>query len=186
MKFWKQILLSAMLLTSIISTAVFTSCEKNACDGVTCLNGGACGHGLCNCPTGYEGARCETKAVQRYLGTYSGYTTCNSGAPTIDTVTVVPANRGILSVDVYYKSLYEGPDKKILRGYVSSNESTYAIIVTNDDSSKSGSKVYSRVFTITVQSDKSLKLHTFEHNETVAMDTFDNKCEFLGTKTKLL
>ncbi|MCF8451541.1 MAG: hypothetical protein K9G49_16835 [Taibaiella sp.] len=178
MQIWKQILLTVSLFSAIISTAILTSCEKNSCDGITCYNGGACGHGACNCPTGYEDPQCGTKSITRYLGTYGGFTTCDNGAHTIDTVTVVAANRGILSVDVYYKSIYP----KVLYGYVSSNESTYTINVTNNDSAKAGSLSYLRVFTITVQSDKTLKLHTFEHNYTATIDTFQSSCEFLGTK----
>lgn len=178
MKFLKQILLTATLLTAIIGVATFTSCEKNACDGVKCQNGGACGHGLCNCPSGWEGAQCETKKIERYLGTYAGYTTCNSGTHIIDTVIVTPGNRGILSVDVYYKSIHP----KVLKGFVSSNESTYSIEITNNDSSKAGASFYQRLFSATVQSDKSLKLHTYEIERTVVFDTIINKCEFLGTK----
>ncbi len=178
MKFWKQILLTVSMLIAIVGVGMFTSCEKNACDGVTCQNGGACGHGLCNCPTGYEGAQCETKKIDRYLGTYAGYTTCNSGTHIIDTVIVTPANRGILSVDVYYKGIHP----KVLKGYVNSNESTYEIIINNNDSSKDNATFYQRLFTVTLQSDKSLKLHTYEIERTTVMDTIINKCEFLGVK----
>lgn len=178
MKFWKQILLTVSLFSAIISTVILTSCEKNSCDGITCFNGGACGHGACTCPSGYEDPQCGTRTTKRYLGTYAGFTTCDNGAHTIDTVTVAQANRGLLSVDVYYKSIHP----KVLHGYVSSNESTYSINVTNNDSAKNGSISYLRVFTITLQADKSLKLHTYEHNYTNVLDTFQYSCEFLGTK----
>ncbi len=169
------------LLTAIIGTAsIFTSCEKNACDGVDCKNGGSCGHGLCTCPTGYEGATCETKSTERYLGVYAGYTTCNAGARVIDTVTIVAGNKGILSVDVYYQSILP----KVLHGYVSSNESTYSILVTNNDSSKIGYKHYLRLFDITLQSDKSLKLHMYENGRSDVDDTLFSSCEFLGMKVK--
>lgn len=180
MKFWRQILLTFSLFAAIIGTAVLTSCEKNSCDGIDCRNGGSCGHGVCTCPPGYEDAICGTKSVTRYLGTYGGFTTCDNGAPTIDTVTVMAANRGPLTVDVYYQSL----KPKVLQGYVSSNESTYSIVVTNNDSSKAGSLNYLRVFTITLQADKSLKLHKYEHDYVAepVLDTFQYSCEFLGTK----
>lgn len=169
--------MTASLLSAIVGVAVLTSCEKNSCDGVTCLNGGSCGSGVCTCPSGFEGAQCETKSITRYLGVYGGYTTCNNGAPTIDTVKVVPANRGPLTVDVYFQSI----EPKVLQGYVSSNESTYSIVVTNNDSSKAGSLEYLRVFTITLQADRSLKLHKYERNYTNEIDTFSYSCEFLGT-----
>jgi len=168
--------MTVSLFTAILGTVIMTSCEKNACDGVTCLNGGSCGYGLCNCPTGYEGADCGTKVIKRFLGTYSGYTVCDNGAQTIDTVIITPANRGILSVDVYFQSIYP----KVLQGYVSNNESAYSIVVTNNDSSKVGSLSYLRVFTITLQSDKSLKLHEYEHDYTDKIDTFQHSCQFVG------
>jgi hypothetical protein len=178
MKFGKQILLTLTLFTAIIGTVILSSCERNACDGVTCLNGGSCGYGACRCPTGYEDAQCGTKMRDRYLGTYSGYTVCDNTAAIIDTVNVVPANRGVLSVDVYFNSI----KPKVLQGYVSSNESTYEIVVTNNDSSKVGSLSYLRVFTITLQSDKSLKLHSYEHDYTDNIDTFQHSCQFVGAK----
>jgi hypothetical protein len=178
MKFWRQILLTVSLFTAIIITAVLSSCEKNSCDGIVCYNGGACGNGACTCPAGFEDPQCGTQSRERYLGTYGGYTTCDNGAPTIDTVTIYPANRGVLSVDVVYKSI----SPKTLQGYVSNNESTYSVIVTNNDSSKVGSINYLRVFTITLQADKTLKLHSYESENTALLDTFAYKCEFLGTK----
>ncbi len=179
MKFGKQILLTVTLFAVVIGgSSVFTSCEKNACDGITCYNGGSCGHGKCTCPAGYEDAQCGTKSITRYLGTYAGFTTCNSGAATIDTVIVTPSHRGILSLDVYFKSIYP----KVLEGYVRSNESTYSIIITNNYSSKAGSIDYLRVFDITLQSDKSLKLHQYERDYTLAVDTVQNSCQFVGTK----
>jgi len=178
MKFWRQILLTVSLLIAIVGTSILSSCEKNSCDGVLCYNGGSCGSGVCTCPAGFEGTRCEIVSRDRFLGTFGGYTTCDAGAPTIDTVVIYPANRGMLSVDVHYKSIAP----KVLQGIVSSNESTYSVKVTNNDSSKSGHINYLRVFSITLQANKSLKLHSYESGNTALLDTFGYKCEFLGTK----
>lgn len=179
MKLGKLALVTVSLLAAVIGTTFITSCEPNACDGVNCQNGGSCGHGECNCPTGWEGSLCETKKTDRYIGVYAGYMYCDNGAPTIDTVKVVPANRGILSVDVYVKSLE--PEPKVLQGYVVSNEAAYSINITNNDSSKAGSDYYLRNFDVTLQSDKTLKLHIYEHNYTVKEDTIQHSCQFVGT-----
>lgn len=179
MKYWKQILLTVSLFSAVVGGSVLTSsCEKNSCDGVTCLNGGSCGHGLCTCPTGYEDAQCGTKMINRFLGVYAGYTTCDHGAPVIDTVTIVPANRGITSVDVYYKGVYP----KVLQGFVENNESAYTIRIVNNDSTKGTDLQYLRTFTVTLQSDKTLKVNTFEYERTAVLDTFQHSCEFVGVK----
>lgn len=178
MKFGKLALITLTLLTTIIGTIAITSCEKNSCDGVNCMNGGSCGYGECNCPVGWEDARCTTRKTDRYVGTYAGYLYCDNGAPTIDTVKVVTANRGILSVDVYLKSL----DPKVLQGYVTNNEAAYTITITNNDSSKAGSTYYLRTFDVTLQSDKSLKLHYYEHDYTEKPDTTQHSCQFVGMK----
>ena len=178
MRFWKQILLTVFLFAAIVVVTVHSSCEKNSCNGITCYNGGACGYGLCRCPTGFEGPQCESLSVDRYLGRYGGYVSCNSGAYVIDSAFITKANRGILSVDVYLKSL----NPKVLQGYVSTNESTYSIIVTNNDSSKVGSLFYLKTYTITLQSDKNLSIHTYEQDSTGVGTTVINHCAFLGYK----
>ena len=181
MKLWKPILLTASLLTTIISTTVLTSCERNSCDGITCYNGGSCGNGLCRCLTGYEGTQCEYESRSRYLGVYGGFLECNNGAQTIDTVRIYPANRGKLSVDVYLQSI----KPKVLQGYVSSNSSTYSVIILNNDSSKANTIQYLRTFDITLQGDKTLTLHKYEYEITDKVDTFVSQCTFVGDKTKL-
>lgn len=181
MKFLKPILFTTALLTAIISTAVLSSCERNSCDGIECNNGGSCGHGVCTCPSGFEGVTCEAHVRSRYLGVYGGFTTCDNGAMIIDTVTIFPANRGLLSVDVYVNSLLP----KVLEGYVESNASAYVIHVTNNDSSKANTIEYLRTFDITLQSDKKLVLHNYEFERTAVDDTFANSCHFIGDKTKL-
>lgn len=54
--------LTILLFFSAFLT-VFTSCEKDdpdPCENVTCLNGGVCVNGSCDCPDGYSGLQCET------------------------------------------------------------------------------------------------------------------------------
>lgn len=38
---------------------------------MVCDNGGACNGNHCLCPAGYEGARCEVKTRDRFLGNYT-------------------------------------------------------------------------------------------------------------------
>ncbi len=56
-------------LTSIISifafvAVIYTSCNKDACKGVTCQNGATnCIGGTCQCPAGYSGNFCELSSL---------------------------------------------------------------------------------------------------------------------------
>jgi hypothetical protein len=55
----KSKLLFGFAVTTLFLTAtVFTSCEKDPCEDVTCLNGGTCIDGECDCPEGYTGSDC--------------------------------------------------------------------------------------------------------------------------------
>ncbi len=56
----KRTFLSALLFTLMAFTfATYTACTKDECSGVTCQNGGSCNDGICTCPSGYTGTRCE-------------------------------------------------------------------------------------------------------------------------------
>lgn len=81
-------LISASALCFLTLMAlVLTSCEKQEqnfgpttfykpCVNVICLNGGACQDGRCVCPAGFEGAQCEVKSVEKFIGSYAGFDEC--------------------------------------------------------------------------------------------------------------
>ena len=104
--------------------------------------------------------------------------TCNNLAETIDSAWITPGYNGILSVNVKLKSIYGS--KGLLKGTVSSNESTYAIIVNNNDSLAN----YQRKYTITLQSDKTLTIHEYnlDNGYITSGDSSVSQCVFLGTK----
>lgn len=71
----------------ILLATVFSSCEKQEqnfgpttfykpCEDVFCLNGGTCRDGNCECPAGFEGAKCEVKSVEKFIGEYKAYDDC--------------------------------------------------------------------------------------------------------------
>ncbi|HTN18567.1 MAG TPA: hypothetical protein VL092_12835 [Chitinophagaceae bacterium] len=100
MQFLKKSILAAASLF-IVSATVLSSCApKSSCDTLVCKNGGTCAADFCSCVTGYDGAQCENKITDRYIGTYAGYTRPRQGQPThLDTVDVyVSANPLTLSV----------------------------------------------------------------------------------------
>lgn len=54
------------------------ACKKtDKCEGKACANGGTCQEGVCVCPTGFEGANCETKNCAATNCLNGGV--CNSG-----------------------------------------------------------------------------------------------------------
>jgi hypothetical protein len=85
----KQIALSAILTLSAFCAVLYTSCSKDACKGVTCYNAGTCSGGTCTCPTGYEGANCQTLAI---IGSWTGQDVCSSGGPYNVTLSVASSS----------------------------------------------------------------------------------------------
>ena len=49
---------------------LFAGCD-DPCKDVTCLNGGTCLEGTCECPTGYEGADCAEALNAKFTGTFN-------------------------------------------------------------------------------------------------------------------
>ncbi len=173
MKFWKVSLLTTLVFSAFVFVLFITACEKNVCDNVTCFNGGSCNVGTCHCPVGYEDPQCQTKSTARFLGVYAGLSTCDNGAYLIDTAWITEDQNKINYVYLTMKSILP----RVLHGYVSSSESTYSIIVPDDSSVN-----YIKVYTATLQGDKTLTVNTFLHDKTTPGDTIISKCSFIGTK----
>jgi hypothetical protein len=184
MRFWKQILLTTLLFFTVATSIVITSCEQNPCNGISCLNGGSCASGVCRCPTGYENTRCQTKSAARFVGTYVGYLECNNGAQIYDTA-IITEDPVINYVKVHLKSESKFNNGKILRGYISTNDATYRIVITNYDSVRPNAVYYLKTWDVTLQSNNKLNIHSYEteHLQTAnGVDTTINKCYFLGFK----
>ncbi len=75
----KLLLLVVILMIMFLGSIVYSSCTKDPCSGVTCLNGGACGGGTCDCPVGYSGTQCQTPFNETVAGRYTG-TDCDGSA----------------------------------------------------------------------------------------------------------
>jgi len=72
----RNIVVAAFITLGTFATVVYTSCTRDHCNNVACLNGGSCDGGNCTCPAGYEGLRCETYSRDKYVGNYNGSDSC--------------------------------------------------------------------------------------------------------------
>jgi hypothetical protein len=78
MKPIRNILLTAFLTLIVISSVIYiSSCKRDKCANVVCLNLGLCDGGNCVCMTGYEGIRCQTLSRDKLVATYSGGDLCD-------------------------------------------------------------------------------------------------------------
>ncbi len=177
MKFWKLTALTTLVFSAFIVIMLYTACERNPCDNVTCFNGGSCNSGECRCPTGYEGTQCQTLSVSRFLGKYGGFTSCGYnaqpvGAQVTDTAVITADPNNINFVYIAFKNI--APN--VLHGFVSNTVSTYSIIVPIDSSYNSTLK-----FTVTLQDDKTLSIVEYANYYHTTGDT-TAVCTFYGTK----
>ncbi len=174
MKFWKPVLLTTLLFSAFTALVTYTSCEKDPCTNISCNNGGSCNAGACKCPTGFEGATCDTKVTTRFVGTYVGITTCNMGAYIIDTVFITD---NVARKPTTVKAIQKTHPYDTLYGTVSVNETTYAITFPDIVFSKFRKKI-----TATLQSDKTLVFNTYVYDSTNINVIEETKCIFNGAK----
>lgn len=59
------------LLPLLLMCSVASSCIDNNCSGVVCNNEGVCVQGTCACLQGYEGDFCDSRWVEKFIGTWS-------------------------------------------------------------------------------------------------------------------
>ncbi len=88
MRPWKSIFWTISCFVALSFVVVYSSCEKDSCLELRCMNDGVCTNGFCQCPAGFEGAECEIEAATAFLGRYYGNTQCNMAPPVIDSVSI--------------------------------------------------------------------------------------------------
>jgi hypothetical protein len=174
MKFWKAIISSAVVFFAVIGTFIYTSCERDPCQNVTCLNGGSCNGGACRCPSAWEGATCNQKVTDRFVGYYAGFTGCNQGAQIIDTVFIVG---NIYKNPTTLRIIQKTHPLDTLFGNVVSTESTYSVVIPDKVANK-----YNKKYHLTLQSDKTVTLYTYETDARIPGDSINVQCNFLGVK----
>ena len=92
-----------LLGVAAIATLGMTSCDTDACQDVTCNNGGICVDGDCVCATGYEGADCSTLVRTAFIGSVNVNETCSQST---DSYAVTIA-AGATDTEVTISNLYD-------------------------------------------------------------------------------
>lgn len=87
-----------VLLLSLSSLTFLSSCKKDPCKDVTCLNGATCSDGDCICAAGYEGTDCGVEQRAKFLGIYSGNFSCTGIAPFQLTLTINTSSSSVSNV----------------------------------------------------------------------------------------
>jgi len=70
-------------LCTLVGLSLFAAgCRQAPCEQITCLNGGTCIEGNCDCPQGFTGATCESFESTEFLGTFTAdYGDCLTVSP---------------------------------------------------------------------------------------------------------
>lgn len=76
---FKLIVLGVFAALGVFCAIFYSSCAKDGCKGVTCLNYGTCSGGVCSCIQGIGGNNCETVYRRLYANTYAGNAIDDSG-----------------------------------------------------------------------------------------------------------
>ncbi len=99
----KTILLSALGAIATFSAITYSSCNSDKCKAIACAYGGVCKEGNCVCPSGYEGAQCETITRDKYAGVWTVF---EKGTITQDNTYDVTFKYGISMTDMQVINFY--------------------------------------------------------------------------------
>ncbi len=72
----RNVVITVIIALSAVLAVAYSSCNKNKCHNVTCLNRGVCLGGECECPRGFEGNRCQTLMRDKFIFNYNGFDSC--------------------------------------------------------------------------------------------------------------
>ena len=161
----RSILLTVAVITALISVVSYTSsCKKDACENVICLNLGACDGGKCVCPVGFEGFRCEILSRDKFIKTYNGRDTCTS-----DTAFY-------LTYPIYFRAQTGDPREMVMKNILNDMaDSAYCTMQGTDTFTFQGSNNSLTYFGTGKMRNDSLWL-----NYRVERDTSAYDCRFFG------
>jgi hypothetical protein len=99
----KSIFKKFAAFAALFAVLTINSCTPETidpCEDVTCLNGGTCELGLCDCATGYEGTECGTEVRAKLLGTWrTNNETCTSGGPSTFDI-IITTNSDVTKINI--------------------------------------------------------------------------------------
>lgn len=72
MKLIKNLMLAGVTALGIGGSVFYSSCAKDQCGAIQCINHGMCNNGACRCLPGTGGANCQTIYRDAYRGMYRG------------------------------------------------------------------------------------------------------------------
>lgn len=100
----KTILLAALGTFAAFSAVTYTSCNNDKCKAIVCAYGGVCKEGECICVPGYEGPQCETKASEKFLGTW---TVSEVGTYTRSVQYTINIDQGSSPTEILIRNFYD-------------------------------------------------------------------------------
>ncbi len=80
---------SLYIIGGFVSSQYLVSCAPPVCAEVSCLNGGVCRDGFCQCKDGWAGAECTVKPNETFQGFYQGVVKPGEGIAYNDTIIVL-------------------------------------------------------------------------------------------------
>jgi len=166
----KTAALSAALFFSLAGAVALTGCEADPCLDLRCQNSGSCAEGFCRCPTGYEGAECEIRTADRFVGTFLGTTTCDGFPILQDSVTIFFTNAPVEVGIVRYSDSVAGRRDTLFGTVVGSRINIPDVV----------SGAYRRFAHATI-SDKNMTYYE-ETIGDVNIPASKEVCNFIGTK----
>jgi hypothetical protein len=111
---FKTILISTLVTLSAFISVTYFSCNRDKCKTIVCAHGGVCNVGVCICPSGYEGANCETVSRTKFLGNWTVFEKGSATPARQYALTIQPST---LTSDVVISNFYNYFQTPI-KGYV--------------------------------------------------------------------
>ncbi len=94
------------LTLALFGALTLTSCKKDPCKNVTCMNGGTCQDGNCRCSLPWEGSKCEVDARDKFVGSWRGTINCNPGSGPQEDVFAITKSSSVANRIIFGDGVY--------------------------------------------------------------------------------